>query len=259
MRDAARLFQAEWLRSVILMRRYLGNTVGSVLGLTVVFLGLFFSTRYVSGMSSFGERLDSVVVGYVLWSLILFVLADVSMDAQNEAQTGTLEQICLSRFGLTRVFVLRSLTRVVWTLLMNAVVLSVICLVTGTRLHLSPWLIVPVASALMGAFGLAFMFGALALGAKRIQQLLNLANFALLFVVMTPFEKTAPALSPLLSLLPMVPGAAGVRTVMVDGSAPSLLSAAVMLIGGALWFGLGMQVFRRADRAVRTRGLLGSY
>lgn len=253
------LFTAEWLRTSILMRRYLSNTVGSVLGLTVVFLGLFYSTRYVSGMSSFGDRLDAVVVGYVLWALVLFVLADVSMDAQNEAQTGTLEQVCLSRHGLTRVFLLRSLTRVVWTLLMNATVLTLICLATGTRLHLSLWLAVPVASVLMGAFGLAFMFGALALGAKRIQQLLNLANFALLFVVMTPFEKTVPGLYPALSLLPMVPGAAGVRAVMVDGAAPGVLPVLVMLASGALWLTLGLYLFRRADRFVRARGLLSSY
>jgi len=253
------LFRAEWVRTTLLMQRYLGNTVGSVLGLTIVFLGLFFSTRYVSGMTSFGSRLDSVVVGYVLWAMILFVLADVSSDAQNEAQTGTLEQVCLSVYGLTQVFVFRSLSRVVWTLILNALVLTAICLFTGTRLHLSPWLLLPVLSSLMGAYGLAFLFGALALGAKRIQQLLNLVNFGLLFIIMTPFETSMPRLYPLLSVLPLVPGAAGLRRVLVEGRALEPGAILVMLLTGAVWFALGVLAFRRADRAVRQRGLLSGY
>ena len=88
-------------------------------------------------------RRSALVVGYSLWTLILFILAEVSADAQQEAQSGTLEQVCLSPFGLTRIFVLRSLAGMVWMLLTNGVVLGLLLLITGVQLQVSAWVLIP--------------------------------------------------------------------------------------------------------------------
>lgn len=254
-----RLFAAEFRRSALLMRRYLGNTVGGVLGITLVFLALFYGAQFITGVSRFGDRLDALVVGYSLWTLILFILAEVSADAQQEAQSGTLEQVCLSPFGLTRIFVLRSLAGMVWMLLTNGVVLGLLLLITGVQLQVSAWVLIPVLGALLSAYGLAFLFGSLALGAKKVQQLLNLVNFALLFLMMTPFETMSPAIRAATSVLPLVPSAGGLRHTLVQGQALEPLNALLILVSGAAWFAVGIYAFYRADRSVRLRGVLNSY
>ncbi|WP_026299123.1 ABC transporter permease [Deinococcus aquatilis] len=254
-----RLFAAEFRRSALLMRRYLGNTVGGIIGITLVFLALFYGAQFISGVNRFGDRLDTLVVGYTLWTLILFVLAEVSSDAQQEAQSGTLEQVCLSPFGLTRIFVLRGLANMLWMLCTNAAVLGLLLLITGVSLQVSAWVIVPVIGALLSAYGLAFLFGSLALSAKKIQQLLNLVNFALLFLLMTPFETMGPVVRAVTSVLPLVPSAEGLRLTLVQGQPLEPLQVMVMLLSGAVWFGLGLLAFRGADRSVRQRGVLNSY
>ncbi|GGJ54851.1 ABC transporter permease [Deinococcus roseus] len=253
------LFFAEFRRSAILLKRYMGNTIGSILGITIVFLALFFGAKYMSGLNQFGDRLDSIVVGYTLWALILFILADISSDTSQEAQSGTLEQVCLSPYGLTKIFVLRTFSNTIWMVLSNAIILTLIVLLTKVHLHISVWVLVPVVTTILAAYGLAFLFGALALGAKKVQQLLNLVNFGLLFLMMTPFEQSPALVQKLLSVLPLVPSAIGLRDVMVRGESLPLEQIALMLANGLLWFALGVWVFRKADRGVRLQGVLNSY
>jgi ABC-2 type transport system permease protein len=50
-----------------------------------VFYGLFVSAQYIAGPGfAFGDRLDAVVVGYVVWTLILFINNDIAINLQLE-------------------------------------------------------------------------------------------------------------------------------------------------------------------------------
>lgn len=46
-----------------------------------------------------GDRLDAIIIGYVLWIVVLFVVFDIASNLQIESQIGTLEQVFLSPFG----------------------------------------------------------------------------------------------------------------------------------------------------------------
>nr|MCU0538209.1 hypothetical protein [Hydrococcus sp. Prado102] len=106
------LFMAELQLSWIQFRRYPLEALSLIVVTTAIFFGLFLSTRYLVGNTlQLGERLDSVVIGYVLWTLVLYILGDIGGGLQIEAQTGTLEQLFLSRFGAIKVFLMRSLAK----------------------------------------------------------------------------------------------------------------------------------------------------
>jgi ABC-2 type transport system permease protein len=88
------LFLAEIKRSWLLLSRYAAETLGGIVATTVVFYGLFLGSRYMAGPGfEFGNRLDAIIVGYILWTLVLFIMGDVSGGLQDEARTGTLEQM----------------------------------------------------------------------------------------------------------------------------------------------------------------------
>ncbi|MEN9231488.1 MAG: hypothetical protein Q6L68_11320, partial [Thermostichus sp. DG02_5_bins_236] len=103
------LFLAELKRSWIQYIRYPVEALGGILITTFFFYALFVGAQYVAGPASqFGERLDAVVIGYVLWTLVIFIVNDIALNLQVEAQTGTLEQVLLSPFSAASIFLARA-------------------------------------------------------------------------------------------------------------------------------------------------------
>ena len=253
------LLLAELKRSWTMLRRYGAETIGGIIATTVVFYGLFLSAKYVAGGAQFGDRLDTIVVGYVLWSLVLFILGDISGGLQQEAQTGTLEQLFLSPFGAPRIFVTRAFAGLTTQLLINLTILLIISLLTGTRLDFPPTLVLPLITVLLGAYGLALAMGSLALLLKRVQQVLGVFNFGLLFVLTVPVESWAGSTRWLGLLLPMTPGAGLLRQLMAQGRSLNGLDLAIAVLNGLVYFGLGLFLFQRAEREVKRRGRLGGY
>ncbi len=254
------LFLAEFRRSWIQFIRYPTEAIGGVVITTSIFYGLFLSARYMAGPSlQFGDRLDAIVVGYVLWSLVLFITTDISGGLQYEAQTGTLEQVFLSPFGAPLVFVMRALASLVLRLALNLSILLIIMMLTGSHLEFPPTLLLPLLTVLLGAYGLAFITGSMALLLKQVQQLLGIFQFALLFVMATPTETWTGSLQLLRWLLPMTAGAGLLRDVMARGEALNVAQFTLALLNGLGYFIVGLLIFRFAESQAKRRGMLGGY
>lgn len=254
------LLAAELKRSWIQFIRYPLEAIGSIVIITSVFYGLFLSARYMVGPSlQFGERLDAVIVGYILWTLVLFVINDISNGLQYEAQTGTLEQLFLSPYSAPRVFLIRAIASLALRLGILLIILLIIMGLTGSRLQFPPTLLLPLTTVLLAAYGLAFIMGSCALLFKRIQQLLGLFQFVLLFMLATPAETWTGALRWLSYLLPMVPSAGVLRDLMARGESLDLSSFYLAFANGLLYFVVGYWIFRWAERRAKQQGLLSGY
>jgi len=255
-----RVVAVEFKRSLLMLRRYPMEMVGQLIVITLIFYGLFLGARYIAGPAAqFGERLDALVVGYVLWTLALFAIGDLSWGLMNEAREGTLEQVFLSPFGPARVYMARNVAGLLLMLGLNLSILGLIMLLTGVRLDFSWAALAPLATVLLGAYGLGFLLGALALYFKRIQAFLNLFQFVLMFLIMTPFEQLHGPVRTAGFLLPMTPGAGQLRALLARGEAfdPDLFALA--LVSGIVYLAIGLWVFGRAVRIVKQRGLIGGY
>ena len=254
------LFLAEFKRSWIEFIRYPAEVIGGIVITTAVFYGLFLSARYIAGPAlQFGDRLDAIVVGYVLWTLVLSVMTDIAFGLQYEAQVGTLEQVFLSPFGALKVFLARAIASLTLRLTLNLSILLIILALTGSRLYFPVSLLLPLIAVLLGAYGLAFTMGALALLLKRVQQLLGIFQFALLFLMTAPTETWAGPLQVLGLLLPMTPGAGILRSLMARGQALDPAQFALALFNGAGYFALGLLLFGWAEREAKRRGILSGY
>ncbi len=254
------LFLAEFRRSWIQFIRYPAEAIGGIIITTIIFYGLFLSARYIAGPSlQFGDRLDSIIIGYTLWSLVLFVMNDIATRLQYEAQTGTLEQLFLSPFGAPLVFVMRAFASLVLRLAVILSILLIIMALTGSRLEFPPMLLLPLFTVLLGAYGLAFIMGSLALLFKQVQQLLAIFQFALLFLMATPTETWAGSLQAVRWLLPMTGGAGLLRDMMARGEALDFAQFAQALLNGIGYFTVGLLIFCFAEREAKRRGLLGGY
>ncbi len=124
----------------------------------------------------------------MLWNIVVFSTGEIALGLQAESQTGILEQLFISPHTVRSLFLVRALANQAMTLAMNAVVLGVILLATGVRLHF-PWsATAPLLAALAGAYGIGFALGSLVLIFKRPGTLLNLAQFGLVLPAFPPFE-----------------------------------------------------------------------
>lgn len=254
------LFLAELKRSWIQFTRYSTEAIGGIIIITAVFYGLFLSARYIAGPNlQFGDRLDVIIVGYVLWTLVIFIINDIAATLQIEAQTGTLEQLFLSPFSAPTVFLTRALASLMLQLTIIFSVLLIIIALTRSQLSFPPSLLLPLLTVVLGAYGLAFTIGSLALLLKRVQQLFGIFQFALLSLLTVPTETWTGQMRLVGLLLPMMPGAGLLRDLMARGQILNPISLAIALVNGVAYFALGLCLFSWAERETKRRGRLGGY
>lgn len=254
------LFVAEFKRSWIQLIRYPSEIISAIVVTTIVFYGLFLSARYIAGPGvQFGDRMESIIIGYALWSLSIFIITDITGGLQREAQTGTLEQIFISPFGAVKVFLVRALAGLTIQVILNLIILVIIMLLTGSQLAFPPLLLLPFATILLGVYGIAFTMGAIALRVKQVQQLLGICQFVFLFLLTVPVESWAGSFKWFAMLLPMVPGAGLLRDLMARNQGLELRMGAIALLNGLVYLTVGLVLFHYAERETKRQGKLAGY
>ncbi|MEL6603051.1 MAG: ABC transporter permease [Cyanobacteria bacterium J06614_10] len=249
-------FKRTWIQTL----RYPSEVIGGIVILTTVFYGIFLSTQYMAGSSNvFGERLDTVVVGYVIWSLVLYIVNDIATNLQMEASTGTLEQVFLSPFGAPSVFFARAIASLTLRFLLILLVLSIIMAITNSQLSFPPILLLPLGALLIGAYGLAFLIGACALVFKRVQQLLSLFQFLLFFLLAAPTENWTGPARIFATVLPILPSTGLLRDVMARGQGLNWGLWAIALTNSLIYFAIGTLLFRWSENKAKQQGSLGRY
>jgi ABC-2 type transport system permease protein len=253
-------FLAELRRNWTILWRYPLQTASGMVLTLILFMMLLGGVTYVAGPGrQFGDRMDSIVVGYVLWNTLVFAMGEIAGGLQGEAKIGTLEQLFMSPLGGVRVFLARALAGQTVVLALNAVILAFLLLVTRTSLHFNPALFLPLATALAACYGIGLVLGSLALVFKRIESLIQISQFALIALVMVPFEEwTTSAFGPFFAL-PLVPSAAMLRALVARGDPLDPVTLLLALANGAVYLALGAVVFQWAERTSKRQGLLGSY
>lgn len=254
------LLYAELKRTWIQFIRYPAEVIAGLFITTSVFYGLFVSAKYVAGPSfAFGDRLDAVVVGYALWTLILYINNDIAINLQLEAQAGTLEQVFLSPFGAPRVFFARACGSLALRFTLLVIIILVLMGLSGSRLSFPPVLLLPLLSLLMAGYGFAFTMGACALVFKRVQQILGIFQFLLLFLLAAPVEESTGILNQVRFLLPMIPSTGLLRDVMARDIGLDWFTYGLALLNGAAYLAIGLAAFSWAEKVAKNRGSLSGY
>lgn len=255
-----RLFLGELRQTWILFRRYPIESVGQIIILTSVFYGLFLGASYIVGSKfKLGDRLDSIIIGYVLWTLVNFSLSNIASRLQIEAQTGTLEQLFLSKYGVVKVFLMRALADLTLETVKILCILIVIVVLTGSRISFPLTSILPFSAVILGAYGFAFIIASLTLLLKRTQQLMFLFQIPLLFLLIAPVETWTGAMRILLQLLPMTTGVSLLRNLMAQGKSLDIMMLIIALINGVIYLTIGLLIFQVAQRKAKKKGILNGY
>lgn len=254
----------ELRREWIIMRHYWFNFLAFVVTLCLLFGGLILAGTAFAGQGAVqGATLAGILVGLLLWTYSQGMLELFTWNLANEATSGTLEHLYLSPIGPVTIFLVRGLAKLVSQTIIVVVLLVILELVSGIRLHLPLTLVPVVLLAVADVAGMTLMLGGLMLVFKRIENFSNIVQMLLLFFTgaLTPLKTLSPVLVTVSHLLPLTYGVDIARRLCVDGARLADLGGPLLglLVNTAAWLTAGLITFTLCDRAARRRGTLGQY
>lgn len=266
MKPLAQALRMEIKLGFVKMARYPLQTLTSLLVLYVLFIGMFYGSRFLAGVGTvrsadLSRSATEAIAGYLLWFLSLFAIDSMSQNIAEEAQTGTLEQLYLSRWDFSLVLFMRFVAAFLASLAMLVPLLFLLVLSTGASVALQLGKTLPViALTTIGLCGMGYMLGALTLIFKRIGNAMTLVQFVLLFLCLPPVEQLPGPLRYFALTLPLTQGIRLLRSIMLGPASRVRLSDVYFLVLTALvYLVIGLLVFRWAQATARDRGLLGHY
>lgn len=252
------LFNANFRKEYIEMKRYLPNTIALVVTFYIIFLAAFFGIMFIGDPASFDTNVQYSIVSVVFWSLTMMTMNFIGYSVITEATRGTLEQLYMSPMGVWKIM----LTRIVSQLGLQSVIMILLLfgamLTSGQWLSLNPMTTIPIIIVTMiSMVGVSFMIAGLAIIVKQIQAFLQIFQFVLMGLVFVPIT-----VAPFLAFAPFVKGVNMVRTVMLENLTLTdlpLSDYGVLILNSLVYLILGLVVFDRCEKIAMKKGLLGQY
>lgn len=255
------LLKAMMKKNFLIIWRYPFNLIAGLASIFMIFLIIFYGARFIGGGNpSFGDTLEGIVMGFMLWMFIIFAFSDLTWDFINEAQQGTLEQLYMSSLGFGWVSISYVLTFLVINLTLTLSMFFLMMAVTGKWLHLDFFSLIPLMLlTVCGVYGFGFAMGGLALVFKQVQAAFQIFQFVWLLFVLAP---TVMESLPWVKFLPVTWGVHLIGRVLIGGQSLSAMPFTDLVFLAAIsatYFLIGYALFKRLEGVARDRGLLGHY
>ncbi len=240
------------------MLRYLPNTISLIISFYAVFLAMFFGIKIVGDPNQVETNVQFLIVSNAFWFLAIMAMQGIGWEVTDEATRGTLEQLYMSPIAAWKIL----LARMIGTITVNLVIITLmLVLVMATAqqwLNFDLMTIGPILLlTLVSMIGVGFMIAGLAIIFKQIQAFLQIVQFIFLGLIVVPLS-----VAPWLEFAPFVKGVNLVRQVMMSGlslSQIAMLDWLSLLLNAAVYFVLGVLIFKRCENVAMQRGLLGQY
>lgn len=252
------LFNANFRKEYIEMKRYLPNTIALVFTFYIIFLAAFFGIMFIGDPANFDMNVQYSIVSVVFWSLTMMTMNFIGFSVITEATRGTLEQIYMSPMGVWKIMLTRIIAQFGLQSIIMVLLLFGAMLTSGQWLSLNPMTTIPIIVVTMiSMVGISFMIAGLAIIVKQIQAFLQIFQFVLMGLIFVPLT-----VAPFLAFAPFVKGVNMVRTVMMEDLTLTQLPLSdygVLLLNSLVYLILGLVVFHRCERIAMKKGLLGQY
>jgi ABC-2 type transport system permease protein len=205
-----------------------------------------------------------IFLGGLIGGLISVAFWGMAMSIRNEMDTGTLEPSWLTPTRHETFVIGRALGSMFWFLVSQIVLFALGVYLLGLRLRVEMLAALPaVILAMLAMVGVAHMLAAVVLLIREANFFVDTASF--LFGMMSgtafPVSLLPGILQPVALALPTT-YAVDILRVEALGARPLFdltLEYAILILGTALCYPLGRVAFARAERTMRSRGMLAQY
>lgn len=242
----------------ILQIRYWTQMLTDIFGSYVTFLMIFLGTELSGIEIKTGNTLSYLIVGYWVAKFVTNAFNSIGTYLSNEMAMGTLEQMYLTPFPFLYIMFSRALASLLYSFVLNILVLILMMLTTGKWLHVDVLSIAPlVLIALVQAYSFSICMAGLTLIFRRVTAFGQVVSMMLVTFLAAPQN-----ISPIVRYLPLNQTWHLVSRVMVTGvslwSAP-ISSLFFIVIQTIILVWISLIIYRVCDQIVRRRGLLGQH
>lgn len=259
MKSKWNLFKSFFKKEYILFKRYFFNGIGGLITIYIIFLLLLWGYKGLAGGSpNFGQKVEGLVVGYTLWMLALITYQDISGTIFTECREGTLEQLYMGAYPFRWILIMHTLSTLIFNIILVAGTLVLTMFTTGRFLNIDILSLTPIILlTLLCFYGIGLIAGGLTLIFKKIQNFLQIIQFALIGFIAAPIDEL-----PWAKFLPGALGSNMINKIMVkeysivDFSIYQLIELAAI---GVLYLVLGSIVYKICERKAMKKGVLGHY
>lgn len=246
-------------RDFLVLRRYLFNLVSGLVSLYILFLIVFFGAQRLGGTDvAYGNTLDGIVVGFVVWSFAITAFSELAWGITDEAKNGTLEQLFLSPLGYSWIGVGSMIMSFLQFCVGHGLLLLLMMVTSGRWLSIDLVSVLPVLFlTVIGVYGIGFIMAGLALVFKRIESVFQLLQFVFIAFLTIPLDQFSWA-----GLLPLAYGNHLLFRIMVEEERIWQFAATdhlTLVVSGFGYLTLGILAFRCFEHLSRVRGTLGHY
>jgi ABC-2 type transport system permease protein len=254
------LFWIEFIRAWKLFKRYPMDALAAIFMLLFLFCGLFYGAEYLAnGKSQFGDRLDTTVVLYINWILVIGVFSGLSGEIQREADTGTLEQLFMARLSMPNLVIIRAFASLGVNFLITMLTLAIVVVVSGVKLNYPLIAVVPATASVLTGIGLGLMTASITLLAKKAMGLIAVLQLLLIVIMVLPFDTWTGTGQALGYLLPITSSAAQLK-VMMAGSVTALgIPHLYSMLSALMYLAVGYFLFSASVLRARRLGNLAQY
>ncbi|HOZ45021.1 MAG TPA: hypothetical protein PLO37_05230 [Candidatus Hydrogenedentes bacterium] len=274
--------KAELVRTWIVMRRYWFRTVTGMAisyGMLIMFIiGFVNRPESVDVPANFADagKATNWALGFIIGMFAFGVVGMFSQGLQTMAQSGQLEQLCMSPHGLVTNFMARTVVGSISNILSSAVLLWLISRTFHDTLHATDENFLPMLILLTLTFanvlGFGFMVGGLVLVFKQTGQIAIMIRLALFALAIAATDKIAEwnvVARIVAHIMPITDAAICLKYVLIQGQKIDGRFCSVFWHpSGAFWFLLGnclfwtlfgILCFRVMENWSRSKGTLGAY
>lgn len=253
------LLKSFFKKEYIMFKRYMFNSIGGLLSICAMFLLIFLGYRGVAGGSvNYGDTLEGIIVGYVLWFFGILTYTTISDVISTECGTGTLEQLYMAAFPFKAVLLAITVSTFLFNLIMTVGILFFAMYVTGHFLTFDLLSLIPVIIfTLLCFYGLGLIVGGITLVFKKAGTFLNILQFALIGCIVAPVSKVKA-----FALLPGSLGSNMINKIMVQGKHLSdfpIETIVILALIGVAYVVIGSIVYKICEGKAMERGSLGHY
>ena len=259
---ALALIGAELRRTFRLIRSYWLEYISDFFTYVVGFLLLM--AVFWSASDNFGVTgYLAALIGYVTWKMCASVMLDVALTPVEEAQTGTLEQLLLSKISPGWVFLSRTVGFIFENGLRSFFLGLFLAFVGKVLQPVSFLALVVFILTLGGAIGLGFALAGVGLIFKQTSRLPTLLWQMLVFFTGALAPIRQPVLLGISKLLPLTWGITALRAIYVENASFNSLWESGMMAGlfinTAIYILLGVFLFVWGQKQARSLGTLAHY
>ncbi len=254
--EVKRYFQIQWSNP--------GDSLSWFLYTFMVFIAALVILNGISGGEYGKDEQLLVLVGWLTWMVASDCMSELPAVITEEAQTGTLEQVCLVPVPLATLLALRSLAYLIGVGA-KGLLAAILAALVIAPLPAGPVLVVLFLISLVGAYGLGFLFAGMALVFKRTESLVGLVFSLMIFLTgaLVGLESLGWIYEVLKLALPLTWGISLMREALAVEETLLALSHPEKLLSlgihSLVYLAVGLAVLGLGYKQARKKGTLAHY